>query len=250
MLSMSLVATCGRAAVLFSDDFEAGLGQWTGKKDGTNSALVLADPLATGRGNVLAFAAVTNGGDVFSRQMFANDRDIRISFDYLGLARTGSTAGNLGGFFGIAPTSSGEAPNTWIAATQNNYPGLSVALLDDGRWHRYTHVIDAGSSYTAFHLMVEDYRHPLGGAVPGDAYFDDFVVEALPALHATIQSGNITLQIDGRTNATYALQSAPELPTTNWTTLTNIVLTSTPHSWLGPAATHPGQQFFRAIRLP
>jgi hypothetical protein len=65
-----------------------------------------------------------------------------------------------------------------------------------------------------------------------------------------MQSGAPGLQIYGRTNSTYAIQSAQELPTTNWTTLTNIVLRSSPDSWLDLTATNLSMRFYRAKLLP
>ncbi len=71
-----------------------------------------------------------------------------------------------------------------------------------------------------------------------------------PYLRCIMQSGTPSLQIYGRTNLTYAIQSAQELPATNWTTLTNIVLTSSPDSWLDLTATNLSTRFYRAMLVP
>jgi hypothetical protein len=92
-----------------------------------------------------------------------------------------------------------------------------------------------------------------GGADATDAFLNATVtyeIAELPVLRCVMQSGTPSLQIYGRTNSTYAIQSAQELPTTNWTTLTNIVLMSSPDSWLDLTATNLSMRFYRAIRLP
>ena len=71
-----------------------------------------------------------------------------------------------------------------------------------------------------------------------------------PYLRCVMQSGAPSLQIYGRTSSSYAIQSAQELPTTNWTTLTNMILTSSPDSWLDLTATNLSMRFYRAMLLP
>ncbi len=71
-----------------------------------------------------------------------------------------------------------------------------------------------------------------------------------PFLRCVLQPGAPSLQVYGRTNATYAIQSAQELPTTNWTTLTNLVLSASPESWLDPTATNLSVRFYRAMLVP
>jgi hypothetical protein len=77
-----------------------------------------------------------------------------------------------------------------------------------------------------------------------------YEISEQPYLSCVMESGTPTLQIYGKTNFTYAIQSAEELPTTNWTTLTNKLLMSSPDSWLDLTATNLSMRFYRAIRLP
>jgi len=77
-----------------------------------------------------------------------------------------------------------------------------------------------------------------------------YEISVHPYLQCIMQSGVPSLQIFGVTNSSYAIQSAKELPTTNWTTLTNIVLTSSPESWLDLPATNLSMRFYRAMLLP
>jgi len=86
-----------------------------------------------------------------------------------------------------------------------------------------------------------------------DAYLNGTVtyeISEIPYLSCIMQSGTPCLGIYGRTNSTYAIQSAEGLPSTNWTTLTNILLRSSPDSWLDLTATNVSTRFYRAMRLP
>ena len=83
---------------LFYEHFEFGLRWWTGRDAGRHSGVIVPDPLSSGRGNVLTFTNLCpGGGDIYSRQLFPTAGYVEISFDYLGLAKPGSVAGDLGG---------------------------------------------------------------------------------------------------------------------------------------------------------
>jgi hypothetical protein len=58
------------------------------------------------------------------------------------------------------------------------------------------------------------------------------------------------LLITGTTGATYRVEHTSTPPYTNWTTLTNLVFTSSPYFYLDPAAvtTHP-RRFYRAVAV-
>jgi hypothetical protein len=166
------------SATGFSEDFESGLGQWTGKLGGSHSGMIVTDPLTSGRGNVLTFSDVTYGGDIFTADQISFSGSTVVSFDYLGLAIRRSTPGDFGGFLGtvltLNPVNEG-ADHIWYAATKNNYPGLAVSLADDGAWHRYEICIE-GESFGSFHLMMEDFVFSGGSA--GDVYFDNIHVNS------------------------------------------------------------------------
>lgn len=163
----------------FSEDFESGLGQWTGRAGGSHSGQIVADPLASGNGGVLNFTSLIAGGDMFASSALSLSGPIEISFDYLGLPALGGVPGDLGGFLGIAyslnPTADG-VDIFWYAGTQF-YPGLVVDLVDDGLWHRYSFQLDA-SALPPFHLILEDYFG--SGGVAGDALFDNITVTPVP----------------------------------------------------------------------
>jgi hypothetical protein len=164
------------SAAGFSEDFESGLGQWTGKYGGSHNGLIVADPLSSGRGSVLTFCDVTYGGDIFTADPILFSGTTMVSFDYLGLAIPCSTPGDLGGFLGTAltlnPVNEG-GDHIWYAATKNNYPGLAVSLADNGLWHRYQICIE-GESFGSFRLMMEDFV--FSGGSSGDVYFDNISV--------------------------------------------------------------------------
>src|SRR5437867_2791812 len=116
-----LFATCfvfvlaslhAQSAVLFKEDFEAGLDQWTGRFGIVHNGIVVPDPLGSGRGHVLSFTGFSAGGDILSTNVLSSPYLLTISFDYLGLPTEGSVQGDLGGFFGIIETSSGN--ETWL----------------------------------------------------------------------------------------------------------------------------------------
>ena len=167
-------------AASFTEDFESGLGQWTGKAGGSHHGILVADPLASGHGTVLSFSDLAYGGDLFTAHPIWLSGPTVISFDYLGLAIPCSVPGDLGGFLGVArhldpgPTGSG---NVWYAGTQDSYPGLAVLLTDDGVWHHYEITVDA-TALGPFRLILEDFAG--SGGTAGDAYFDNLSVAPAP----------------------------------------------------------------------
>lgn len=171
-------ATTGRSQVLFFDNFNSGLGgPWTGQFGGPYHAVTVPDPLNSGRGNVLTFTALNAGGDIFTTATFAPSGSITVSFDYLGLQMPGSVPGDLGGFLGLAPASVFYG-GTWIAGTSPSGVNYSnaVHLIDDGQWHSYS--VTVNGPVGPFNLMVEDWAG--SGGVPGDAYFDNIQITAVP----------------------------------------------------------------------
>lgn len=164
----------------FQEDFESGLGQWTGRGGGPHNGALVADPLASGQGHVLYFTNLSSGGDTFLSSPISLSGPIEISFDYLGLPGLGGTPGDLGGFLGIVYSLTATTEGTdlfWYAGTQELYPGLLVALADDGAWHHYSFQLNA-SAMPPFHLMIEDFAG--SGGVPCDVYFDNLKVSAVP----------------------------------------------------------------------
>jgi len=159
----------------FSDDFENGLGKWTDRNPGNPDGVVVADPLRAGN-NVLSFRTRWFAGSLFSKDAVTSTGLFTLSFDYLGLARPGSVAGDLGGYIGVASNTLPGLLQYYIGGTQNSFLGQTpVNLIDDGRWRSYAFTFNAplwvGSPMK---VVVEDWLGSLG--VPRDAYFDNIVL--------------------------------------------------------------------------
>lgn len=180
ILSASFAIALPLHAASFSEDFESGLAQWTGKSGGSSSGLIVADPLHSGRNNVLSFANFGYGGDLFSTVTISNTGLVSISFDYLGRADSQSKPGDFGGFLGIAkslaPINEGQ-DIIWYAGTIDSYPSLLTTLADDGLWHHYQFTVD-GTALGAFRLVLEDFVG--SGGSPCDVYFDNLSVIPTP----------------------------------------------------------------------
>lgn len=178
----------------FMDDFESGLGKWTGKDGGAHHGIIVTDPLASGRGGVLSFSDFGSGGDIFSLNQISISGSFELSFDYLGLPASGSVPGNLGGFLGIAYSLHPVAEGTdviWYAGTIDSYPGLLIPLADDGVWHHYSVTLD-GTALGAFRLTLEDYVGSGGNC--DDSYFDNITLTSVtpvpePSVAATTLLG-------------------------------------------------------------
>lgn len=146
------------ATVLFVDDFESGLGQWT-----NGTGVIVDDPNDPGNNSVLAFAGLNSGGDIFSLAAFNPVDDILIlSFRYLGTCESN----DCGGYVGYSDGFPGS--HTWHFAT-GTASGAADVLIDNGSWAFYSFTFN---SSRAVHIMLEDFRG--SGGVAGDAYFDDF----------------------------------------------------------------------------
>lgn len=166
--------------VLFSDSFEAGnLNQWTAKPGDTAQGVIVADPLNP-TNQVLSFAAVKFGGDVFSSAPVAvtAQQKIILSFDFLGLPNTVEN----GAFLGVVPTPAADpSAFVWLASTYpaeiNAPPSAATPLTADGVWRHHeidlTDVIAAGG-LTNLHLVLEDWAGL--GSVAGDVFFDNLTL--------------------------------------------------------------------------
>ena len=167
------------AQYFFTDDFENGLGQWTGKNGGPSHGVTVSDPVNFGHVEVLTFTALNEAGDIYTTSVLSPGSGFVLSFDFLGLPGLGGTPGDLGGFIGI---SSNLNPNTlgfdefWLAGTENGY-GVVQTLTGDGTWHHYDLTIPS-SPLASFHIMIEDFT--ASGGVAGDVFFDNIAVTAVP----------------------------------------------------------------------
>ncbi len=165
-LSLATVAQATPLQLLTAD-FETGLAGWTERDPLNPSGLVVADPLSSGRGQVLTFQRVGSSGTLFSSApMTSSSGMFTLTFDYLGLAKQGSVAGDLGGYIGVVNGIDGAG--LWVGGT-GTY-ATPINLIDDGQWHShsYTFTSEWGNS---LRVMLEDWDG--SGRTFGDAYFDN-----------------------------------------------------------------------------
>ncbi|MCP5528515.1 MAG: hypothetical protein H7A47_17125 [Verrucomicrobiales bacterium] len=87
-------------------------------------------------------------------------------------------------------------------------------------------------------------------SVPGLA-FDNFSPSQLPPiLPAVLNVGfHAVVSIDGSVGRAYRLEHAPTADSTNWNTLTNIVLPTSPWHFIDFESPGPPERFYRAIGL-
>jgi ELWxxDGT repeat protein len=157
---------------VFTEDFSNGLNQWT-----NISGMVVADPLSSGRGNVLTFGQIRGGGDLVTKSVFSKGDLWNVSFDYLGTPGKGGIANDLGGYLGISPSS------YWMAGTSSNW-ATPINLIDDNQWRRYS--ID-WSDTADQRLMLEDWDG--SGGVPGDTLFDNILITKNTYVATTPENG-------------------------------------------------------------
>lgn len=157
-------------SIVFSDDFSNGLTQWTGQNQGSHHAVIVSDPLSSGREGVVTFNQLNSAGDIFSIPVIESGgttKNWTVSFDYLGIPGRGGVDSDLGGFVGVTTQ---FHDGYWIAGTSPSWPTWTN-LIDDNSWRRYS----ISYSWNFDHrLMLEDWSGSNG--VAGDAMFDNIVL--------------------------------------------------------------------------
>lgn len=196
ILAAALPVAPAHAAPLsaFSENFESGLAAWTDRNPGSPESAIVADPLRAGN-KVLSFTRLGSGGSIYSTDTITTAGQFTVSFEYLGLARQGSNAGDIGGFFGVSQAFPGN--HYWIAGTINGYG--PIHLVDDNTWHTYNLTFSSPVGQ-AVHLMFEDFVG--SGGVAGDAYFDnvrfnDAAVAPAPFPNAVPEPGTYPMLLAG-----------------------------------------------------
>jgi hypothetical protein len=164
VVCLSLTASSASAAIVssFSDDFESGLGKWLPGSSGQ----IVDDPI-NGPGNqVLNFAALGSGGDIFSADQVQASAFYRLSFDYLG---TGTAPDNGGGYLGT----DGPGENWLYGDGTYSDAAPNITLASDGQWHHYEIVLTAAQVGGPVGLKLEDFHGFGAGPTAGNAYFDN-----------------------------------------------------------------------------
>jgi len=173
-ITFASMTSISSADILFSDNFESGLNQWTGKNGGSNGGALVIDPFDN-TNTVLSFNRTTAAGDIFTANALTFDPNetYRLSFDYLGLAQEASNPNDTGGYVGFAVDMPGRHSWQWATGTVS---GANDVLIDDGQWRNYNFeftTADLGIG-NSLRLMLEDFSGSRGTF--GDAYFDNIQV--------------------------------------------------------------------------
>jgi len=154
------------------ENFESDLAGWSDRVTGSPDATIVADPFNAAN-HVLAFTTLRGAGSLFSAPVKSDTGGFTLSFDYLGLARAGSVAGDLGGYIGV--TQGRNSPNGfWVGGT--GAYATPVSLLDDGQWHTYSTSF-ASPVGSVGRVMVEDWDGSHG--VGRDAMFDNIRLQGV-----------------------------------------------------------------------
>lgn len=182
-----LLAGSAQAAPLlqsFTENFEGTLSAWTLRS--ANEAAIVVDPLNAAN-HVLGFNRLGSSGSIFSTADLNGSNVYTVQFDYLGLPRAGSVAGDLGGYFGVRNGTPGNR-EFWVAGT-GSYPTL-FDLIDDGQWHTYVATLRSTLVGGSVHLQFEDWDGSRG--VVGDVFFDNIVFTAGGTLAQGV-NGSVTM---------------------------------------------------------
>ena len=146
---------------------------------------------------------------------------------------------------------------TTVVGSDSNNIG---ATIPEGEWREARFHFDTSPSPAQLGqplgIRLVNLKFP---ATPGnpniEVDFDDVRLSAGPIPVAASLSISLTdtqpnLAITGTTGATYRVEFTPALPSTNWTTLTNIVLTNSPQALTDQQSiTNHGSRFYRATLL-
>lgn len=182
LLAAGLISLApSHGATLFSENAEGGnLDQWTGQYGGPHQGIIVQDPLRPGN-HVITFTGLNLGGALFSSQPIhlPDGQKFRVSFEYLGLPFPNSVPDDTGGFFGMSEDLPGNHMWYYGTSTLFSSPTYSDMLVDDETWHSYTYEFTPPVYGLNNHLrlMFEDWVGSAG--VPGDAYFDNIVLESV-----------------------------------------------------------------------
>jgi chitinase len=159
---------------IFSEDFEAGLEQWTGRPPPRDHyAQIVDDPLRPGN-SVVNFTRTVAAGDLFTLPIPVDvTKQYKLTFEYLGLPSEGSLPDNLGGFLGVGDGIPGD--HYWLYGPVMNPATHESDLIDDGQWHSYEAIFIPSELIAApdgeIRIMIEDGEGI--GSLPEDACFDN-----------------------------------------------------------------------------
>jgi hypothetical protein len=170
VVALGLSASPSNAGVLFADNFQTDLSQWT-----TNlSGAIVAAPV--GGGNALHFNSLGSGGDIFSSLIsFSGAGTYHLKFDYLGTCQAGGCGGYVGLHPGGSTTTVPVTGDAWLASDTPAAYFTPFTFSSNGAWTtvNFDFVVTTNN---AFGLKLEDFVGSGGEA--GDAYFRNLVLSS------------------------------------------------------------------------
>jgi hypothetical protein len=178
MLVVSFLPVSGlHASLVYFENFENGLSDWTGKNEGAHTGAIVADPKQGDK--ALTFTDITSRGDVFTTTAASNFAvgAYRLEFDYLGLFVDGQVVDDFGGFIGISDdfVNVDRSDHRWLLGTALEGGAEGGNLIDDDNWHIYS--VNFTAVYD-FHLILEDFQW--SGGIAGDVFFDNIKLYSVP----------------------------------------------------------------------
>jgi hypothetical protein len=161
--------------ILFQENFQTTLSQWTSKGGITHHGLVVPDPLGS-NDKVLVFIDISNCTDLISPAIQNPGTNYMLSFDYLGKPLDNTITENLGCSIGIGDLNS--TTKIYAAAISHGLEfGANnseyIVLADDSSWHHYT--IPFSFTGAELRLTLQDWGGPMP-ARAGDCYFKNILL--------------------------------------------------------------------------
>jgi hapalindole H/12-epi-hapalindole U/12-epi-fischerindole U synthase len=146
---------------------------------------------------------------------------------------------------------------TAVVASDNNSIGASIPA---GQFRPARFYFDVPNGHPQLGqplgIRLVNLKQPGTVEAPNiEVDFDEVLLSAgaIPVraqLNLSIVGAQPVISITGTTGATYLVEHAPALPTTNWVALTNVLLTTSPQAVLDlSAAANADSRFYRALIL-
>ncbi len=123
-------------------------------------------------------------------------------------------------------------------------------LYADARMLDLNTLIDTNSGWTLqLASAINDNGQIVGrGAMPSSS-LRAFLLTPRPVLqNLRLPLGEVRFELEAMTGFTYRVEYALSFPLTNWITLTNIVLPTSPFPLVDPSLAE--QRFYRAVQIP
>jgi len=146
---------------------------------------------------------------------------------------------------------------TNVVASDNNSIG---ATIPEGEFRQARFYFDTDNTHPQLGqllgIRVVNLKFPATPGVPNiEVDFDDVRLSAGPVpvaaqLSITLDGPQPRIALTGTTGATYGVEFTPTLASTNWTTLTNIILTASPYLFAdSQPVTSRFSRYYRAVIL-